>query len=71
MCLTIPKKVVEIKENSVIVENHNGDRQELKTIVELAIGDFVLSQQNIVIEKIDTKQAEEIFKIIGGQGGAL
>ena len=64
MCLTIPKKVVEIKGDLVVVETHNGDRQTLKTLVELAIGDFVLSQQNVVVEKIDSQYAEEIFKII-------
>jgi hydrogenase maturation factor len=64
MCLTIPKKVIEIRENSVIVEDHNGARHELKTIVELAIGDFVLSQQNIIIEKMEKHEAEEILNII-------
>jgi hydrogenase maturation factor len=64
MCLTIPKKVVEIGENSVIVESHDGDRQEMKTIVELTIGDFVMTQQNVVVEKMDKEIAEEIFKII-------
>ncbi len=64
MCLTIPKKVVKINGNSVVVETHGGDRQTLKTLIELAIGDFVLSQQNIVIEKIDKHYAKEIFKII-------
>jgi hydrogenase maturation factor len=64
MCLTIPKKVVKINGNSVVVETYGGDRQTLKTLIELAIGDFVLSQQNIVIEKIDKHYAKEIFKII-------
>ena len=64
MCLTIPKKVVEINGNSVVVETHSGDRQTLKTLVELAIGDFVLSQQNVIVEKIDSQYAEEIFNII-------
>lgn len=64
MCLTIPKKVVEIKEHSVVVENHAGDRQEMKTLVELAIGDFVLSKQNVAIEKIEREYAEEIFNMI-------
>ena len=68
MCLTIPKKVVEIRENSVIVENHDGDRQELKTIVKLTVGDFVLSQQNVVIEKMDKQEAEEILDIINRKG---
>lgn len=74
MCLTLPKKVVEIKENSVIVENHNGDRQELKTLIELAIGDFVISQQNIILEKMSPEYAEEMLKLIfdlkNGKGAA-
>lgn len=64
MCLTIPKKVIEIKENSVIVEMHNGDRQELKSMVELAIGDFVISQQNIVIEKVSKEEAQETLNLL-------
>lgn len=64
MCLTIPKKVIEIKDSLVTVEDHNGNRQELKTLVELAVGDFVVSQQNVVIEKIPRQEAEEIFNMI-------
>ena len=63
MCLTIPKKVLEIKENSVIVENYNGDKQELKTLIKLNVGDFVLSQQNVIVEKINAKEAKDILKI--------
>lgn len=69
MCLTIPKKVIGIDGGLVIVETHSGDRQTLKTLVELAIGDFVLTQQNVVVEKIDKQYAEEIFKIIKKEGG--
>jgi len=73
MCLTIPKKVLQIKDNSVIVQTHDGTRQELKSLIELAVGDFVISQQNMVIEKIDKEEAEEIFNILHQpkQGGAL
>ena len=67
MCLTIPKKVLQIKENSVIVENVGGDRQELKTLVELSIGDFVISQNNIIIEKMDKDLAKEIIDIVKGE----
>jgi len=69
MCLTIPKKVIEINENSVVVEDFKGSRQELKTIVELAIGDFVLSQQNIIIEKMEESEAKEILNILDSKGG--
>jgi hydrogenase maturation factor len=64
MCLTIPKKVVEIVGDSVIVETHTGDRQTLKTLIELTIGDFVVSQQNIIIDRVDKEDAEDIFKLI-------
>lgn len=64
MCLTIPKKVIEIRGDFVVVEDFKGDRQEMKTIVDLAIGDFVMSQQNVVLEKMDKRQAQEIFNII-------
>ena len=64
MCLTIPKKVIEIKENFVIVETHTGDRQELKTLIELTIGDFVISQQNIVIDKMQKEDAEYMLGLI-------
>lgn len=65
MCLAIPKKVLQIKENSVILEDICGNRQEMKTLIELAIGDFVISQNNMVIEKMDAEFAREIFDMIG------
>ena len=68
MCLTIPKKVIEINGNSVVVQTHAGDRQTLKSLIELSIGDFIISQQNVVIEKVDKKYAEEIFDMINTKG---
>lgn len=64
MCLTLPKKVVEIIDNSVIVESYNGDRQEMKTMIELSVGDFVISQQNIILEKISKEYAEETLNLV-------
>lgn len=64
MCLTIPKKVAEISQNTIIVELHDGTRQQLKSLIPLEIGDYVMSQQNIIIEKIDKEEAEEIFEMI-------
>jgi hydrogenase maturation factor len=64
MCLTIPKKVVEVLPHSAIVEDYLGDRQELKTLIELAVGDFVISQQNIILEKIPQDDALELLQLI-------
>jgi hydrogenase maturation factor len=62
MCLTIPKKVIEINGDEIIVETPNGSRQTVKTIVELKTGDFCLTQQNVVVEKISQTEAEEVLK---------
>jgi hydrogenase assembly chaperone HypC/HupF len=64
MCLTIPKKVILIGDNNVTVEDPNGDRQILGSIVELEIGDYCLSQQGVIIEKIDKNQAKEVLKFL-------
>ena len=68
MCLTIPKKVISIDgKKNVIIEDFKGNRQEAKSIVELKIGDYCLTQQNVVVQKIDEEYAAEIFDIINGK----
>lgn len=64
MCLTIPKKVISIDGDKFIVENPKGDRQTMKSIVELAIGDYCLSQQGIIIEKMDEEEAKAVLNIL-------
>lgn len=72
MCLTIPKKVISIEGENITVENPSCDRQIVKSIVELSVGDFCLTQQNVAIEKLDNEEAEsliqEIFKHRKEQG---
>jgi len=64
MCLTIPKKVLSIKEpGCYIVEKNNGEKQEVKTIIKIKVGDFVLTQNNVIIQKLSKKQAREINKL--------
>lgn len=64
ICLTIPKKVVEIKKDTIIVETPIGARQEVKSIVKLSAGDFCLTQQNVAVQKISKKEAKEILNLI-------
>ncbi len=47
-----------------MVENPGGTRQKVKSIVELKIGDYVLTLQNFVVEVITKKEAQEILKTI-------
>jgi|WetSurMetagenome_2_1015567.scaffolds.fasta_scaffold73195_3 hydrogenase maturation factor len=69
MCLTIPKKVISIERDDVIVENPDGDRQTVKTIVELSPGDFCLTQQNVAIYKLNQSEAEEVLKLLQNKEG--
>jgi hydrogenase maturation factor len=66
MCITIPKKVISKEGDFFVVENPVGDRQKVKSIVELKIGDFVHTQQNIVVEKLNKENAKEILNIFNG-----
>lgn len=63
MCLTIPKKVISKEGDFFTVENPFGARQKVRSIVEVKIGDKVLTQQNIIIQKISKKDFEEINKL--------
>ena len=60
MCLTIPKKVLRKKGSGYIVEKNKGEEQEVKSIIKIKIGDFVITQSNVIIQKISKKQASEI-----------
>ena len=60
MCLTIPKKVLGKKGANYIVGKNNGEKQEVKSIIKIKVGDFVITQSNVIIQRITKKQAEEI-----------
>ena len=64
MCLAIPQKVIEVKKDEVVLENPNKTIQVAKKSINLEVGDFCLTQQGIVIDKIERKDAEKFFKIL-------
>lgn len=47
-----------------MVENPEGVRQKVKSIVELKVGEYCLTQQNVVVQKIDRKYVNMIIKIL-------
>jgi hydrogenase maturation factor len=69
MCLTIPKKVISIEGNNITIENPSGDRQNVKSVVELSVGDFCLTQQNVAIYKLEKKEAQEVLGFFEGKEG--
>ena len=72
MCLNIPVKILEIKDNKAIAvypEQGRGNfekRQEVNTelVKDIGVGDYALISNGFIIKKIPTQEAEEIFKII-------
>lgn len=67
MCLTIPKKIIEVSGNKFVVENASGKenkKQEVKSIIDVKVGDIVFTQNGVIIEKIDDEQLEEINNIL-------
>lgn len=59
MCLTIPKQVISTGKNAINVKA--GKKTEtVGSILSVKKGDWVLTQNSIIIKKITVKQAREI-----------
>lgn len=65
MCLAIPVKVLELKNNKAIVD-YMGEKREVDSqlIKGIEIGDYAIISNGFLIKKVSAKEAEEIFKII-------
>ena len=62
MCLAIPGKILEIKEDKVIVEYPGENREVLNAGFDLSEGEYVFVQAGIVIQKIPKDEAIESLK---------
>ncbi|MFH0852742.1 MAG: HypC/HybG/HupF family hydrogenase formation chaperone [bacterium] len=67
MCLTIPKQVISVKGSVVCVRSAKG-QQEVGSLVKAKKGDWVLTQNDVIIRKISQKQAEEIDMLMSSRG---
>ena len=63
MCLTIPKKIIAINKDIVKLKS---DRitETAGSIISVKKGDWVLTQQGVIIKKISKKQAREINQLL-------
>ena len=63
MCLTIPKKVLTVSKAAVKVKV--GPKTELVgSLLPVKKGDWVLTQNSVIIRKITAKQAGEIDSLL-------
>jgi hydrogenase maturation factor len=64
MCLTIPKKVISVREGIIKIMSFNDRKeQEAKTIIKVKKGEWVLTQNGIIISKLTSRQASEICNL--------
>ncbi|KPU62602.1 HypC/HybG/HupF family hydrogenase formation chaperone [Thermococcus argininiproducens] len=63
MCLAIPAKVIEIKDNVAIVD-FGGVKREARIdfVKDVKVGDYVIVHTGFAIEKLDEKTALESIK---------
>jgi len=75
MCLMIPGKIVAMNKDIATVD-YDLEKREAKIIDEkYKIGDYVLVQGGIVLEKVPKKEAEEALKnyreVVGSGGTCM
>lgn len=65
MCLATPLKIKKIKGEKAVVESGNHDHiVDLSLIKDPKIGDYVLAHGDMAINKVESKEAEKILKMI-------
>ncbi len=57
MCLAIPGKIVKLKKNGKIaVIDYGSEKREAANVIKARVGDSVLAQHKVVVEKIKGKK---------------
>lgn len=60
MCLSKPQKVLEFSDGYATVE-FLGHKKKVRSFIELKPGEYVMSQANVVIQKIPKERAKEML----------
>lgn len=65
MCLSIPAKILEIKNNKAIAD-FQGKKQkvDIQLIKDIKVGEYALISNGFIIKKIESKEAEEIIRTL-------
>jgi len=64
MCLAIPARILEIRENKAQVDFGGGVSREVNVmLVDAKVGDYVLVHAGYAIQVLDKKEAKETLKL--------
>jgi len=65
MCLAVPAKVIELKENRGIVDLAGVRREaDFSLLPEVKVGDWVIIHAGFAIEKYSEEEAQETLRLI-------
>ncbi len=71
MCLAVPGKLVEIRENKGLVDFQGLKREaDLSLMEDLKLGDYVLVHAGFVIQTVDEETAKETYGLLAEVFGA-
>lgn len=65
MCLAMPARVIELRENDQAVVDLDGvqKRISLALVEEVAVGDYIILHAGYALQKLDIEEAEQTLKL--------
>lgn len=65
MCIAVPSKIVEIKDNNIAVVDVGGVKKEILVdlLDEVKVGEYVLLHAGFAIQKLDEEEARKTLEI--------
>jgi hydrogenase assembly chaperone HypC/HupF len=69
MCLTIPAKIIKLKNNNKAIADFQSKKQEVDTqlVDNVKPGEYALISNGFIVKKIPAIEAEKIIKTIKGE----
>lgn len=65
MCLAIPGKIIEIKNNGDCIVDYETEKRFAKILTDdISVGDYVIISNKIVVMKVPKNQAQEYLNAI-------
>lgn len=64
MCLSMPGKVVEVKENGVVLEYPGEVRVVEICLVDLEVGDYCIVNGGVVVSKVEKERALGFLEVL-------
>ena len=70
MCLALPVRIVELRENDLGIIDLGGVRREvsLAMVDDVRVGDYVIVHVGYALSKLDTEEAEKTLRLFKEMG---